>query len=209
MHLRLKRSWQLILQVAVSVALTYFLCGAALALVLGFPIALALYAAAFVYVASGFFWSNTPRSPWILSSIAPVFFVVSSMYCLLVATGAALAAPFVLAAELKGAVRAWSTVRYLCLCWLAVVTPTFGVMALLLARRWHFELPGGSTLGIWLGFSYTAVYDFFIPSPELYEWDHPFPPLTNAELDVIGVSVLAVAAVAAYVLVRTSRPSAT
>ncbi len=198
-----QRVWKGLQQLGVAVGLTYLLCGASLAFVVGFPLALALYLGAFGYVTSTVLWLRLPRSPWIVPLSVPIFVVVSSMFWILIAPVAALLVPVILVAELSRVLRRWSTIRYLSFYWLAVMTPTFGLMALLLARRWHFYLPQGSTLGIWLGFSYTAIYDFFIPSPELYEWDHPFPPLTNAELDIIGLTTLAVAAVSVYVLFRT------
>jgi hypothetical protein len=57
---------------------------------------------------------------------------------------------------------------------------------LLIASRLVFHLPMGKTLGTFAGFTYTYVYDFFIPTPELSEQDHPFPPVTHMQLYALG-----------------------
>jgi hypothetical protein len=92
--------------------------------------------------------------------------------------------------------------RFLCLSWLILSVPSFGVMPLLIAWRLHFFLPLGNRLGIFIGFTLTAIYNFFIPVPELYEVDHPFPPLTFWQLHLLGCSTLLLSVLPAGLLVR-------
>jgi hypothetical protein len=81
---------------------------------------------------------------------------------------------------------------FLCLSWLAIAAPTFGIMPLLIAWRLVYFLPMGKQLVIFTGFTLTAAYSDFIPSPELYQWDHPFPPLTELQLNLLGGGTLLV-----------------
>src|SRR5215510_721875 len=67
---------------------------------------------------------------------------------------------------------------FLCLSWLAIAVPTFGIMPLLIAWR--------------------LVY--FIPGPELYQWDHPFPPLTELQLNLLGGGTLLVSLLPLWIL---------
>lgn len=84
--------------------------------------------------------------------------------------------------------------RFLCLSWLVLAVPSFGIMPLLIAWDWHYYLPMGRQLIIFTGFTLTAAYDLFIPSPELYEWDHPFPPLTSLQLHLLSFGTLLLSA---------------
>src|SRR5262249_10355280 len=56
---------------------------------------------------------------------------------------------------------------FLCLSWLALAVPTFGIIPLLIAWRLLHFLPMGKELGIFTGFTLTAAYGYFIPTPEL------------------------------------------
>jgi|SRR5262245_26501224 len=89
---------------------------------------------------------------------------------------------------------------FLCLSWLALTVPTFGIMPLLIAWDLHYFLPMGKQLGIFTGFWLTAIYNLFIPSPELYLWDHPFPPLTTLRLNLLGGGTLLVSLLPIWIL---------
>jgi hypothetical protein len=89
---------------------------------------------------------------------------------------------------------------FLCLSWLALAVPTFGIMPLLIAWRLVYFLLMGKQLVIFAGFTLTAAYNDFIPSPELYEWDHPFPPLTELHLNFLGGGTLLVSSLPIWIL---------
>jgi hypothetical protein len=89
---------------------------------------------------------------------------------------------------------------FLCLSWLVLVVPTFGIMPLLIAWRLIYFLPMGKQLVIFTGFTLTAAYNDFIPSPELYQWDHPFPPLTELQLNLLGGGTLLVSLLPLWIL---------
>jgi hypothetical protein len=89
---------------------------------------------------------------------------------------------------------------FLCLSWLVLVVPTFGIMPLLLAWRLLYFLPMGKQLGIFTGFRFTDVYNLFIPTPELYQWDHPFPPVTELQLNLLGGGTLLVSLLPLWIL---------
>src|SRR5262245_5810468 len=89
---------------------------------------------------------------------------------------------------------------FLCLSWLILAVPTFGIMPLLLAWRLLYFLPMGKQLGIFSGFWLTDAYNLFIRSPELYQWDHPFPPLTALQLNILGVGTLLVSLLPLWIL---------
>jgi hypothetical protein len=91
---------------------------------------------------------------------------------------------------------------FLCLSWLTLAVPTFGIMPLLIAWDFHYFLPMGKQLGIFTGFWLTAIYNLFIPSPELYQWDHPFPPLTELQLSLLGGGTLLVSLLPLWILRR-------
>ena len=63
----------------------------------------------------------------------------------------------------------------------------------------------GNTLVIFTGFTYTYIYDFFIATPELFVWDHPFPPVTNVQLYALGGITIILTLVPIYCLVRLSQ----
>lgn len=98
----------------------------------------------------------------------------------------------------KKSEKSWP--RFLCLSWLALTVPTFGIMLLLIAWDLHYVLPMGKQLGIFTGFTLTAAYNDFIPSPELYQWDHPFPPLTEVQLNLLGGGTLLVSLLPLWIL---------
>lgn len=81
---------------------------------------------------------------------------------------------------------------FLCFSWLVLAVPTFGIMPLLLAWEGLYFLPMGRQLAIFTGFTLTDAYNLFIPSPDLYQWDHPFPPLTALQLNILGGGTLLV-----------------
>ena|SRR5262249_30219271 len=89
---------------------------------------------------------------------------------------------------------------FLCLSWLVLAVPTFGIMPLLIAWDLHYFLPMGKQLGIFTGFWLTAIYNLFIPSPELYRWDHPFPPLAALQLNLLGGGTMLVSLFPLWIL---------
>ena len=89
---------------------------------------------------------------------------------------------------------------FLCLSWLVLVVPTFGIMPLLLAWGLLYFLPMGKQLGIFSGFWLTDAYNLFIPTPELYQWDHPFPPVTELQLNLLGGGTLLVSLLPFWIL---------
>jgi hypothetical protein len=89
---------------------------------------------------------------------------------------------------------------FLCLSWLAIAVPTFGIMPLLIAGRLVYFLPMGKQLVIFTGFTLTAAYNDFIPTPELYQWDHPFPPVTELQLNLLGGGTLLVSLLPLWIL---------
>ncbi len=99
--------------------------------------------------------------------------------------------------------NSWS--RYLCWTWVVLAFPTFGIMPLLIASRLQRHVPMGNTLVIFTGFTYTYIYDFFIATPELFVWDHPFPPVTNVQLYALGGITIILTLVPIYCLVRLSQ----
>lgn len=112
--------------------------------------------------------------------------------------------------ELRHWYRKMSWLRFLCFSWLFLAVPTFGIMPLMLASRLHRELPLGNSLVIFTGITLSSVYDFFIPTPDLFLVDHPFPPLTNGQLYVLGFAILALSMVPLFGLIklqRVGRPS--
>jgi len=54
---------------------------------------------------------------------------------------------------------------FLCLSWLVLVVPTFGIMPLLIAWRALYFLPMGKQLGIFTGFTFTDIYNLFYSNP--------------------------------------------
>jgi hypothetical protein len=90
--------------------------------------------------------------------------------------------------------------NFLCLSWLAIAVPKFGIMPLLIAWQLVYFLPMGKQLVIFTGFTLTAAYNDFIPSPELYKWDHPFPPLTVLQLNILGGGTLLVSLLPIWIL---------
>jgi len=82
---------------------------------------------------------------------------------------------------------------FLCLSWLALAAPTFGIMPMLIAWGWIYFLPMYRPLGIFTGIWLTAAYNLFVPVPELDFMDeHPFPPLTALQLNLLGGGTLLV-----------------
>ena len=73
-------------------------------------------------------------------------------------------------------------------------------MPLLIAWRLVYFLPMGKQLVIFTGFTLTAAYNDFVPSPELYQWDHPFPPLTALQLNILGGGTLLVSLFPIWIL---------
>lgn len=98
----------------------------------------------------------------------------------------------------KGSEKNWPS--FLCLSWLAIAVPTFGIMPLVIAWRLAHFLPMGTPLVIFTGFTLAAAYNDFIPSPELYQWDHPFPPLSELQLNFLGGGTLLVSLLPLWIL---------
>lgn len=139
---------------------------------------------------------------WVLISlfvIGPIFALSVLCFPILLLILAA-SFPLILLFELvtKRSGKNWPS--FLCLSWLVLAIPTFGIMPLLIAWRLIHFLPMGKQLGIFTGFTLTAFYNVFIPSPELYQWDHPFPPLTELHLNLIGGGTLLVSLLPLWVL---------
>ena len=139
---------------------------------------------------------------WILLSlfvICPVFYLsvlFLPIFFLILAVSFLLLLLFELA--MKGSEKNWPS--FLCLSWLVLVVPTFGIMPLLIAWRLLYFLPMGKLLGIFTGFTLTAAYDYFIPTPELSQVDHPFPPLTKLQLNLLGGGTLLVSLLPLWIL---------
>lgn len=139
---------------------------------------------------------------WILISlfvICPVFYLsvlFLPILFLILAPGFLLLLFFELAT--KGSEKNWPS--FLCLSWLATSVPTFGIMPLLIAWGAHRFLPIGKQLVIFTGFTLTDAYNLFIPIPEAYQWDHPFPPLTELQLNLLGGGTLLVALLPIWIL---------
>ena len=118
--------------------------------------------------------------------VAAVIFVISVLFFYFLVPISLIGFVVVIIGEWRRVFAKSSWLKYLCWAWIVLITPTFGIMPLLLAPRLHYYLPMGNTLGIFTGFTYTYIYDFFIPTPELFVWDHPFPPVTNMQLYSLG-----------------------
>ncbi|HZF40255.1 MAG TPA: hypothetical protein VE715_15620 [Blastocatellia bacterium] len=139
---------------------------------------------------------------WVMISlfvICPVFYLSVLVFPILFLILAA-SFPLLLLFELatKGGEKNWPS--FLCLSWLILAVPTFGIMPLLIAWGVHRFLPMGKQLDIFTGFTLTAAYNDFIPSPELYQWDHPFPPLTELQLNLLGGGTLLVSLLPIWIL---------
>jgi len=139
---------------------------------------------------------------WVLISlfvICPVFYLsvlfLPILFLILVVSFLLLLL-FELAA--KGSEKNWPS--FLCLSWLVLVVPTFGIMPLLLAWRLLYFMPIGKQLAIFTGFTLTDAYNLFIPSPEFYQWDHPFPPLSELQLNFLGGGTLLVSLLPLWML---------
>ncbi len=139
---------------------------------------------------------------WILISlfiICPVFYLsvlFLPIFFLILGVSFLLLLLFELAT--KGSEKNWPS--FLCLSWLVLVVPTFGIMPLLLAWRVLYFFPMGKQLGIFNGFWLADAYNLFIPTPELYQWDHPFPPLTALQLNLLGGETLLVSLLPLWIL---------
>jgi len=117
-------------------------------------------------------------------------FTVSVIFFPLLALIAALSLIATPVLQWKGLLPRRSWLRCLCASWLVVAVPTFGVMPLLIATRIHFRSSFLSSLAIFEGFTLSYVYDLFKPTPELFVWDHPFPPVSDLQLGILGVLTL-------------------
>jgi hypothetical protein len=141
---------------------------------------------------------------WVLISlfvICPVFYLsvlFLPILFLILAVSFLLLLLFELAS--KGSEKNWP--GFLCSSWLVLAVPTFGIMPLLIAWDLYYFLPIpiGKPLGIFTGIWLTAVYNLFIPTPELSEVDHPFPPLTALQLNLLGGGTLLVSLLPLWIL---------
>jgi hypothetical protein len=77
---------------------------------------------------------------------------------------------------------------------------TFGIMPLLLAWELIYFLPLRRPLVTFTGFWLTEVYDIFISTPESYQYDHPFPPLTVLQANLVGGGTLLVSLFPIWIL---------
>jgi hypothetical protein len=139
---------------------------------------------------------------WVLISlfvICPVFYL-SVLFLPILFLILAVSLLLILLFELatKGSEKNWPS--FLCLSWLALAVPTFGIMSPLIAWGLHYFLPLGKELGIFTGLWLTDIYNLFIPSPELDHWDHPFPPLTESQLNLLGGGTLLVSLFPIWIL---------
>jgi len=139
---------------------------------------------------------------WVLISpfIICVVFYLSVLFLpilLLVLTAGFL---FFLLFELaaKRSKKRW--LSFLCWSWLVLAVPTFGIMPLLLAWELIYFLPLRRLLVTFTGFWLTAVYNLFIPTPELDYVDHPFPPLTALQANLLGGGTLLVSLLPIWIL---------
>jgi hypothetical protein len=131
--------------------------------------------------------------------------VASTLFCSLLAPIALLGLIVVLIGEWRRVFAPKNWLRYLCWCWVGLILPTFGIMPLLIASRLLLHLPMGKTLGIFAGITYTYIYDFFIPTPELFVWDHPFPPVTDMQLYALGCITTLLTLFPSYCLLKLQR----
>jgi hypothetical protein len=139
--------------------------------------------------------------------LAPIAAALSVVLFPFLVVAAVCALPLVAMVDATSKFRSRGTLRFVCWAWLVLVVPTFGVMPLLIAGRLHWSVPGGNTLGIFAGFTYSALYDYFIPTPDMWMWDHPFPPVSNTELALVAVLALAVSLLPADILLQLRRGS--
>ena len=139
---------------------------------------------------------------WVLISlfvICPVFYLsvlFLEILFLILAVSFLLLLLFELAT--KSSEKNWP--GFLCLSWLVLAVPTFGIMPLLIAWGGHPFLPMGKQLVIFTGFTLTDAYNLFIPIPEAYQWDHPFPPLTELQLNLLGGGTMLVSLLPLWIL---------
>jgi hypothetical protein len=134
-----------------------------------------------------------------LFAICPIFYLsvlFLPILFLILAPGFLLLLFFELAT--KGSEKNWPS--FLCMSWLLLAVPTFGIMPPLLAWGAHRFLPMGKQLAIFTGFTLTDAYNLFIPIPEAYQWDHPFPPLTDLQLNFLGGATLFAALLPIWIL---------
>jgi hypothetical protein len=108
-------------------------------------------------------------------------------------------------AEVRGSASRHATARFACWAWLALTVPTFGIMPLLMAGRWHFRIPLGNTLGIFTGITLSWAYDLLWPTPELWQSDHPFPPIGRVGYAAVGALTLGLALLPVDVLWQLRR----
>jgi hypothetical protein len=139
---------------------------------------------------------------WVLISlfvICPVFYL-SVLFFPFLLLGLAASFLLLLLFELvtRRSEKNWPS--FLCLSWLILVVPTFGIMPLLIAWRVHIFFDVGKKLGIFTGIWLTGIYNLFIPIPEAYEWDHPFPPLTALYLNLLGGGTLLISLLPIWIL---------
>jgi hypothetical protein len=89
---------------------------------------------------------------------------------------------------------------FLCWSWFVLAVPTFGIMPLLLVWGLVYFLPLMRPLVIFTGIWFTEVYNIFTSTPELYQDDHSFPPLTGLQLNLLGGGTLLVSLVPLWIL---------
>jgi hypothetical protein len=139
---------------------------------------------------------------WILISlfvICPVFYL-SVLFLPILSLILAVSFLLLLLVELatKSSEKNWP--NFLCLSWFILAVPTFGIMPLLIAWGWIYFLPMYKPLGIFWGITLTETYNLFIPIPELDYVDHPFPPLTALQLNLLGGGTLLVSLFPLWIL---------
>lgn len=131
----------------------------------------------------------------------PVF-IISILLFPIILVVAAISILILFVFELTIQTKNKNWVRLFCLSWLVLAVPTYGIMPLLIAQRWHYFLPLGRQLEIFTGITLTATYNLFRATPGLEDVDHPFPPLSEPQIYLLGIGVLLISLAPAIWLIK-------
>ena len=104
--------------------------------------------------------------------------------------------------ELRAQTKSKNWLRLLCFSWLILAVPTYGIMPLLMVQRWHYFLPLGRYLGVFTGITLTTTYNLFYATPDLNGVNHPFPPMSELQIYLLGIGVLLTSLAPALWLVK-------
>jgi len=141
---------------------------------------------------------------WGLLTVFGVYtlFVLSVIFCpfLLLILGAGFLLLLLFEFFTKRVEKNW--LRFLCLSWLVSVLPTFGIMPMLGASGLVIYLPLGKQLGIFTNITLALAYNLIVPTPKMFEWDHPSPPLTIIQILALGLGTLLLSSLPLYILIK-------